>query len=88
MIRIKSKVIDFFVIEPPVSCHVFSFGDAKVSKKKDAMLMLSFYLFSKEKLYLRSIKWGSARHGASDRCSFGGPWKSWSVKYFPKKNLR
>ena len=48
-----------------MSCQVFSFGDAKVSKQKDVMLMLSFCLFSKEKLYLRSIKWGSARHGAS-----------------------
>ena len=72
-----------FVTRPPVSCQVFSFGDAKVSKKKDAMLMLSFCLFSKEKLYLRSVEWVSARHGASDRWSFGGPWKSWSVKYFP-----
>ena len=31
-----------------MSCQVFSFGDAKVSKKKDAMLMLIFCLFSKE----------------------------------------
>ena len=63
----------------------FSFGDAKVSKKKDAMLMLSYCLFSKEKLYLRSVKWGSVRHGAS---FFGGPWESWSVKDFPNKNIR
>ena len=69
-----------------MSCQVFSFGDAKVSKKKDAMLMLSFCLFSKEKLYLWSVKWGSARHGARDRWSFGGPWKSWYIKAFPKKH--
>ena len=77
-----------FVIGPPVSCQVFLFGDAKVSKKKDAMLMLSFCLFSKENLYLQSVEWGSVRHGASDRWSFGGPWKSWSVKDFPIKNIR
>ena len=65
-----------------MSCQVFSFGDAKFSKKKDAMIMLSFCLFSKEKLYLRSIKWGSVIHGASNRWSFGGPWKSWSVHDF------
>ena len=35
------------VIGPPVSCPVFSFGDANVSKKKDAMLMLRFF-FSKK----------------------------------------
>ena len=63
----------------------FFVREAKVSKKKDAMLMLSFCLFSKEKLYLWSVEWGSARHGASDRWYFGGPWKSWSVKDFPKK---
>ena len=68
-----------------MSCQGFLFGDAKFSKKKDAMLMLSLCFFSKEKLYLRSVKWGSARHGASNRRSFGGPGKSWSVKYFPKK---
>ena len=67
-----------------MSCQVFSFGDAKVSKKKDAMLMLSFCLFSKGKLYLRSVRWGSARHGASNRWSFGGPGMSWSVKDLPK----
>ena len=77
-----------FVIGPTVSCQVFSFGGAKVSKKKYAMLILSFCLFSKEKLYLRSVRWGYARHGASNRWSFGGPWKSWSVKYFPKINIR
>ena len=60
----------------------YKFGDAKVSKMKYAMLMLSYCLFSKEMLYLRSVKWGSARHGAS---FFGGSWESWSVKYFPKK---
>ena len=60
----------------------FKFGDAKMSKMKDTMLMLSFFLFSKEKLYLRYVKFGSARHGAS---FFGGPWESWSVKDFPKK---
>ena len=74
-----------FVIGPPVSCQVFSFGGAKVSKKKDAMLMLSFCLFSKETLYLRSVRWGSARYGARNRWSFGGPGKSWYVKDFPKK---
>ena len=73
------------LIVPPVLCQVFSFGDAKVSKKKDAMVMLSFCLFSKEKLYLRSVRWGSARHGASNGWSFGGPGKSWSVKKNPKK---
>ena len=78
----------FFVIGPPLSCHVFSFGDYKVSKKKDVMLMFSFRSFSKEKLYLWSVKWGSARHGASNRWYFGGPGKSWSVKDFPKKNIR
>ena len=31
------------VIGPPVSCQFFSFGGAKVSKKKDAMLMLRFF---------------------------------------------
>ena len=72
-----------FVIGPPVSCQVFSFGGAKVSKKKDAMVMLSFCLFSKEKLYLRSVKLGSARHGAS---FFEGPWESWSVKDYQKKD--
>ena len=77
-----------FIIGPPVSCQIFSFGDAKVSKKKDAMSMFSFCLFSKEKLYLQSVKWGSARHGASDRWSFGGPWISWSVTNFPIKNIR
>ena len=74
-----------FAIGPPVSCQVFSFGHAKVSKKKDAMLMLSFCLFSKEKLYLWSVRWGSARHGARNRWSFGGHGKLWSVKDFPKK---
>ena len=69
-----------------MSCQVSSFGDAKVSKKKDAISMLSFFYFSKEKLYLRSVKWGSVRHGASDRWSFGGPWKLWSVKMFQKKH--
>ena len=69
-----------------MSCQVFLFGGAKVSKKKDAMLMLSFCLFSKENLYLRSVKWGSVRHGASNRWYFGGPWKSWSVKDFQKKH--
>ena len=66
-----------------MSCQFFSFREAKVSKKKDAMLMSSFCLFSKEMLYLRSVKWGYARHGAS---SFGGPWESWSVKDFQKKH--
>ena len=66
-------------------CQVFSSGDAKVSKKKDAMLMLSFCLFYKEKLYLRSFRWGSARHGVSNSWSFGGPGKSWSVIDLPKK---
>ena len=36
---------------PPLSCHVSSFGDSKVSKKKDAMLMLSSCLFLK-KIYM------------------------------------
>ena len=36
------------VIGPPVSCQFFSFGDAKVSKNKYAMLMLRFFLFSKK----------------------------------------
>ena len=40
------------VIGPPVSCQVFLFGDAKVSKKKDAMLMLSCCLMSKYQLYI------------------------------------
>ena len=35
------------VIGPPVSCQVFSFGDAKVSKKKYAMLMLTFFFSPK-----------------------------------------
>ena len=38
-----------FVIRPPLSCHVFSFGDAKVTKKKDAMLMLSCFFFLKKR---------------------------------------
>ena len=36
------------VIGPPVSCQVFSFGDAKFSKKKYAMLTLSFFCFPKK----------------------------------------
>ena len=36
------------VIGPPVSCQVFSFRDAKVSKKKDAMLMLRFFFSPKK----------------------------------------
>ena len=31
-----------------MSCQVFSFGGAKVSKKKDAMLMLRFFCFPKK----------------------------------------
>ena len=31
-----------------MSCQVFSSWDAKVSKKKDAMLTLRFFLFSKK----------------------------------------
>ena len=34
-----------------MSCQVFSFGDGKVSKKKDAMLMLSFFCVLK-KIYI------------------------------------
>ena len=37
-----------FVIGPPLLCQVFSFGDAKVSKKKYAMLILSFCFFLKK----------------------------------------
>ena len=36
------------VIGPPLLCQGFLFGDAKVSKKKDAMLMLSFFCFPKK----------------------------------------
>ena len=36
------------VIGPPLSCQVFSFGDAKVSKKEDAILMFSFFCFLKK----------------------------------------
>ena len=38
------------VIGPPVSCQVFSFRDAKVSKKKDAMLMLRIFFFQRKVL--------------------------------------
>ena len=41
------------VIGPPVSCQVFSFGDAKVSKKKDAMLMLRFFFPKKSDIFGR-----------------------------------
>ena len=54
-----------------------------MSKKKDAMLLLSCCFVSKEILYLLSLEWGSVRHGASVRWSFGGPWNLWSVKDFP-----
>ena len=39
-----------FVIGPPVSCQGFSFRDAKLSKKKDAMLMLRFFFFQRKVL--------------------------------------
>ena len=71
----------------------FSFGDANVSKKKDTMLMLRFFFskksaksffFPKENIYLRSVRCGYAIHGVTNRWYFGGPGKSWSVKYLPK----
>ena len=72
------------VIGPPISCQVFSFGDAKVSKKKDAMLMLSFFCFLKKSYIFGQLNGVLRRHGASDRWSFGGPSKSWYVKDLPK----
>ena len=84
MIRIKRKVIDCLCNWTTCDMPGFLFGDAKVSKKKDAMLMLSFCLFSKEKLYIRSVRWGSVIHGVSNRWYFWGPGKSWSVKDLPK----
>ena len=55
MIRIKREVIDCLCNWITSVVSGFSFEDAKVSKKKDAMLMLSFCLFSKEKLYLGQL---------------------------------
>ena len=39
------------VFGPPVSCQVFSFGDAKFSRKKDAMLMLRVFFPKKSDIF-------------------------------------
>ena len=44
------------VIGPLVSCHVFSFGDANISKKKDSMLTLSFFFPKKSDKVIFSKK--------------------------------
>ena len=42
--------------------------------------MLSDFYFSKERRDLWSVGCGSAGCDARNECSFGGPYKKWSVK--------